>query len=350
MKNFALVGLFAFVAATGLLGCSWDSGSDADSWSSSFEWVNFSGVYRAADDSILTQTTTQESTESTTGPGAGSVPSNERPTAPGTANGSGISRISASGNLSPGNIEPLSVSITLYAANGNLHSSYKDDGNGNLVGGIAPGVIIYKYGSWSVDFSSSMGAPEGGTWKATYRYYTDDGSVKPLPGNDTATTTTTGSSTTSTRTTATAVYFYNVVHKAQYITMSDDNGLSYSGRISKMQSTSGAQNTDIGQVAGDEQGNDGMHAKYTYYESPLPANGDQVVATFECSGPGGKIVGTLSGLVDVGVIKERRLDATLITGATADDINAVAPAVAITVAAAPAGTETVTTPSTTTED
>lgn len=333
MKRAAWLGVCAFGLAVGLVGCSWDTGDDADSWSSSYDWVNFSGVYRAADESALTQTTTQSSSETTTTSGTGATTANtNRPTAPGTANGSGISRISAAGTLSPGNVEPLSVRINLYAANGNLHSSYADDGNGNLVGGLAPGVIVYKYGTWSVDFSSSMGAPEGGTWSATYRYYTDDGSGSSGGNNDTSTTTTTdGSSSTSTHTTSAAVYYFNVQHKAQYLTLIDDNGLSYSGRIGKMQSASGAQNTDIDQVAGDEEANDGKFAKYTYYESPLPANGDQVIASFECTGSGGKIVGTLSGLVNLGVLAERRLDATLISGGTADDINAIAPAVTITV-------------------
>lgn len=329
MKRLVWLGTGVVALAMVFVGCNWDTGSDADSWSSAYDWVNFSGTYRAADGGILTITTEQSSTETTTTTGTGQDNTN-RPTAAGTANGSGISRTVAQGTLSPGDIVPGSVGITLYFASGAPHSSYGDDGAGNLTGGLAPGVIIYRYGSWRIDLSSIMGAPDGGSWRATYRYYVEEPGSS--GGEETSTTVSTGGSgSTSTTTTSDPIYFYTVQHKGQYVTLVDDSGRTYSGRISKIQSASGAQNTDIDQVAGDEEANDGKFAKYTYYESPLPANGDQVIASFECTGSGGKIVGTLSGLVNLGVLAERRLDATLISGGTADDINAIAPAVTITV-------------------
>jgi len=373
MKRFALLGIGFAMAAICITGCGFDTGSDADSWSSAYDWVNFSGVYRAADDSILT-TTTSTSGSTTGSTGEGTTSSSETTTIvtgngsttngssivasePGTANGDGISRLAASGTLSPGNIVPLSVRINLFTATGILHSSYTDDGEGNLRGGTAPGVVVYLHGGWSIDFSSSFGAPEGGTWSATYRYYpssTPGGGSSPSTTNSVSVVTTTtegtvstatggGDSTTSTRTTETAVYYYTVQHKGQYITLTDNNGFTYEGTIDSMASAAGAQNTDIGQVASDETGNDSsLHAKNTYYESPLPSDGDQVIATFQVSGAAGTVVGSLSGHVDKGVIQDRWLDGTAISGGAATAIKAVAPAVQVAVTATPTPTPTTT--------
>ncbi len=297
MKRIALLGVCVAVAMMGLAGCDWDTGSDATSWSSSYNWVNFSGVYRSAAGGLLvTDYTTTPSTPGST---------NELS---GKASGTGISRVSASGTLAPGNIVPGSVGINLYAANGNLHSSYQDDGNGVLLGGLAPGNISYNVGSWRVDFSSSMGAPEGGRWEATYRYYVSNS----------------GSSGSGARPGSTgSIYSFTVLQQGQHLTFTDNNGATYSGYIGEMRTASGTERTD-------EEG------KF------MPTDGDTMIATFECAGVSAammqiKIVGTLQGTVASGVFTGRTLNGTWIEqGGKTGDINGQTTSVAI----APAATTT----------
>jgi hypothetical protein len=45
MKRMALIGILAAVAAVAMVGCDWETGDDATSWSDSYNWVNFSGTY-----------------------------------------------------------------------------------------------------------------------------------------------------------------------------------------------------------------------------------------------------------------------------------------------------------------
>ena len=53
MKRVVWLGFWVTVLAVGLVGCEWNTGDDAESWSSSFNWVNFSGVYRGAGGGLL---------------------------------------------------------------------------------------------------------------------------------------------------------------------------------------------------------------------------------------------------------------------------------------------------------
>lgn len=290
MKRIGLLGVCISVAMMGLVGCDWDTGSDATSWSSSYNWVNFSGVYRSAAGGLLvTDYTTTPSTPGST---------NE---VSGKASGTGISRVSASGTLAPGNIVPGSVRITLYAANGNLHSSYQDNGNGVLLGGLAPGTISYVVGSWGVDFSSSMGAPEGGRWEATYRYYVSNS----------------GSSGSGAKPGSTGtIYSFTILQQGQHLTFTDNNGATYTGYIGEMRTASGTERSD-------EEG------KF------MPTDGDTMIATFECAGVSAalmqvKIVGTLQGTVASGVFTGRTLNGTWIEqGGKTGDINGQTTSVAI---------------------
>ena len=53
MKRIAWIGVVAAVLALGLAGCEWETGSGADSWTSAYDWVNFSGVYRGTTTTVL---------------------------------------------------------------------------------------------------------------------------------------------------------------------------------------------------------------------------------------------------------------------------------------------------------
>ncbi len=45
MKRMALIGILATVAAVAMVGCNWDTGNEATSWTDTYNWVNFSGTY-----------------------------------------------------------------------------------------------------------------------------------------------------------------------------------------------------------------------------------------------------------------------------------------------------------------
>ena len=130
----------AAVAALGLMGCEWDTGSDAENWSSSYDWVNFSGVYRGASGGLLV-------TDYTTTP---ALPgSTNVVTLSNDSQGSfALGQSSFSGTLDHGNVVPGSVVITLYSNGGEALRSFSDDGNGVL--GTSEGTIQYVSGSWTI--------------------------------------------------------------------------------------------------------------------------------------------------------------------------------------------------------
>ncbi len=310
MKRFAWIGVGVVALAVGIVGCSWETGDDATSWSSSYNWVNFSGTYRNSTGPYLV-------TDYTTTPGSEAYTEEKN----GSAEGSGVTAVSAAGNLGKAKIVPGSVLIKLYAANGNLHSSYSDNGNGVLSGGVATGNVSYDAGSWNVDFSAGLNGPAGGTWKATFRYYVyQDGTA---PSGQTA-----GS-------TRVSIYVFNVTHSGQNLTFVDNNGSAYTGKIGAIRSASGAENTDIEQVANDEK----SAGKITYYESELPEDGDSVIATFECSGVSAammqvKIVGSFQGTVASGVFTGRTLTGTWIElGGKTGDVRGQTTAIEVQTAA-----------------
>lgn len=45
MKRIALIGILATLTAMAIVGCDWETGSKANSWSDTYNWVNFSGTY-----------------------------------------------------------------------------------------------------------------------------------------------------------------------------------------------------------------------------------------------------------------------------------------------------------------
>ena len=297
----------AAIIAVGLVGCSWDTGSDADSWSSSYDWVNFSGVYRGVSGGLLvTDYTTTPSI-----PGSTNIVSvkNESQTS------ISLNQTEYAGKLSKTPIVPGSVALDFG------YFSASDDGNGILTGPMGDGTISYTSGAWT--YSGAAAAVAAGTVRATYsQYISNTGSAGSgaVPGS-----------------TRFSIYSFNLSHQGQKLTITDNNGAIFTGHIKKMQSTSGYQNTDISQVGANEQRNDSLlAAKLTYQESPLPENGDTIVANFECSGTSAagipvRIVGTLQGTVAAGVFSGRRMDGTWIeVGGKTGDINAVTTSVPVT--------------------
>ena len=287
MKRFALIGMWVAVLAVGIMGCSWETGDNATSWSSSYNWVNFSGSYRGVGGGLLVT----DYTSTPTIPGVTNIyaATESGGTMP-------IKGTKASGKVSHGSIVPGSVMITVGS-----NATLSDSGKGGLLTGNGTGSVDYLGGTWSIEIDAAAADwDKANPISVSYSYIISrDGSSSSgaLPGS-------TGS-----------IYSFQVLHEGQHLTFTDNNGAVYTGVISEIRSASGAQNTDIGPVGADETAND--TAKLTYYESPLPANGDTIVATFECSGRSAamrnvKIVGTLHGAVSAGNFVNRRLDGTWI--------------------------------------
>lgn len=322
MKRNAWIGVLAAVLAIGLAGCEWETGSGSDSWSSSFDWVNFSGTYRSAAGGLLvTDYTTTPST-----PGSTNVMA-----VTGESQGTFVVNQTAfSGNLDNGNIVPGSASIYLYNDGGTLRTLI-DNGNRVLTSGADSGTIDYISGAWSINFNPLNPVTEAGRIRANYSYQiSNSGSAGSgaRPGS-------TGS-----------IYSFVVVHKGQNLTVTDNNGAVYEGKISEIRSASGAQNTDIGQVGDDESANDNVsqRAKYTYYESPLPEDGDVIIASFDCSGVSHagvpvRITGVFQGTVAAGVFTGRTMSGTWIEAyGKTGDINGQTTSLPITTVSADAGT------------
>lgn len=272
MKRTAWFGVVAAIAALGLAGCDWDTGSDATNWSSAYNWVNFSGTYRSAAGGILvTDYTTTPST-----PGSTNVVkvSNK-------AQGSFVAgQVGFSGSLNP-NTVPGSVTIKLYRDNGDLMGSYADNGNG-VLGGNSEGNVQYTPGTWNLTLNTGyITAP--GVVRADYSYYVSNvgtgGGAQPGSSGKT-------------------IFAFNVEQMGQHLTITDNNGAVYKGYIREMRTASGAER-------GDEA---------TRY---MPVDGDTMIATFDCSGTSSagvnvKLVGSFQGTVAGGVFTGRTITGTWI--------------------------------------
>lgn len=316
MKRFALIGMALAASLAGLVGCDWDSGDDAESWSSAYDWVNFSGVYRGIGGGLLvTDYTTTPSI-----PGVTNVYS--RTESGGTMAQQGTQ---ASGKVSHRPLVPGSVMITV----GN-NATLSDPGKAGILTGNGTGTVNYEGGTWSISIDPALA---------------DWDHANPISVSYSYTVSSDGSSSSGAQSGATrvSIYSFNVNHSGQNVTLVDNNGATFSGKISQIRSVSGAQNTDIPQVADDEQAH---RAKATYYESELPADGDVIVASFEASGTSAayvpvRIVGTFEGAVSASVFTSRQLDGTWIeTGGKTGNINAQTESVAIQVTTDTAVTDT----------
>lgn len=295
MKRFALVGVCVAAVAVGIVGCDWDTGSDATSWSSSYNWVNFSGVYRSAAGGLLvTDYTTTPSTPGST----------NTLTVKDESQGSFVVGQQAfSGKLKNGNVSPGSLVISLYNSSGTVIRSFSDNGNG-VLGSASEGTIEYVSGAWTITLGQLVPAQSAGVVLASYSY---------LVSNS-------GSAGTGARPGSTgSIYSFTVLQQGQHLTFTDNNGATYAGYIGEMRTASGTERSD-------EEG------KF------MPTDGDTMIATFECTGVSAalmqiKIVGTLQGTVASGVFTGRTLNGTWIEqGGKTGDINGQTTSVAISTA------------------
>ena len=303
MKRFALIGMCVAVVAVGIAGCDWDTGSDATSWSSSYNWVNFSGVYRSAAGGLLvTDYTTTPSTPGST----------NTLTVKDESQGSFVlGQQVFSGKLKNGNISPGSVVISLYNTSGVVIRSFADNGNG-VLGSSSEGTVEYTSGAWTITLGQLVPAQSAGIVRASYSYLVSN----------------TGSTGSGARPGSTgSIYSFTLLQQGQHLTLTDNNGATYSGYIGEMRTASGTERTD-------EEG------KF------MPTDGDTMIATFECTGISAammqiKIVGTLQGTVAASVFTGRTLNGTWIElGGKTGDINGQTTSVPITTTTTAATTDT----------
>ncbi|MCX7818697.1 MAG: hypothetical protein N2652_05750 [Kiritimatiellae bacterium] len=226
-----------------LVGCDWEAGSGAQTVSNRYNWVNFSGVYRAVSGAFLVNE-----------PGSGgsattNTVSGER-VATAVAGQSTYAGVLSRRRVLPGTFQIVAGVYVLT-----------DNGAGVLSGSGKTGSIVYQTGAWSIDLLGAW-PPAGTPILATYQYLDDAD-----PGSSGG-----------------GLYTFSITQSGNAITIVDSSGGTYSGRISSIRSTGG--------VSSDE-------ASVT----PLqPVVGDTLVASFEAEGRSRagvavKIVGTLSGTV-----------------------------------------------------
>ena len=301
MKRFAWIGIGVAALAVGIAGCSWETGDDATSWSSSYNWVNFSGVYRGVGGGLLV-------TDYTTTPSIPGVTNTYNETeSGGTLPARGTSK---SGKVSHGSIVPGSFIVTVGSI-----ATLSDSGKAGVLTGSGSGSVDYAGGTWSIEIDTWSTVDQQISVSYSYTVSRDGTNAG-------------GAESGATRV---SIYSFNVSHSGQNLTITDNNGSTYTGKIKEIRSASGAENTDIEQVANDEK----SAGKITYYESELPEDGDAIVATFECSGVSSalmqvKIVGTFQGMVAASIFTSRRMDGTWIElGGKTGDINASTSEVAI---------------------
>lgn len=293
MKRVCSVVLSAAAAIGLLAGCEWDTSGDGNSWSDSYNWVNFSGTYRNSNGGMLvTDYTTTPST-----PGATNTFS--RTESGGTL---AAQSLAASGVVKYKPIVPGSVTVRIGS-----DIALSDNGEGVLAGSGGTGSVSYTGGTWSFSLQNTQWSALSRKISVSYAYsVSNDGTSG---GNAKA-----GS-------TGKAIYSFVVAQQGQNLTITDNNGAKYTGRIGEIRSTSGATPDNSKSTA--EGG------------KVLPKDGDVIVAPFNCKGTsaagmGVTITGTFQGSVASGVFTGRTMQGTWIeSGGKTGDINGTTVSVAI---------------------
>lgn len=301
MKRVLSMVAFAAAVAGLVAGCEWDtSRKNNASWSDSYNWVNFSGTYRGTSGGMLvTDYTTTPSTPGSTNTFTYSEKGGKL----------AAKTLAASGVTKYKSIVPGSVTIRVGS-----DIALADNGEGALSGSGGTGTVSYTGGTWSFQLDDTQWSASARSIQVDYSYtVSNEGSAG---GN--------AKSGVSGR----SIYSYVVVQQGQNLTITDNNGAQYKGRIGELRSTSGttpanSKETSAGGIV-------------------LPKDGDTIVATFNCKGSStaGKVVtitGTFQGTVAAGVFTGRTMQGTWIeSGGKTGDINGSAASIAI-----PTSTETV---------
>lgn len=281
--------LLVSVAMALLLGCEgdWTSGGGVEDWNDSYNWVNFSGVYRGIGGGVLV-------TDFSATPGT-----------PGTTNqvdeeviatGNGASTY-FEGTLDHAPVVMGSVQIDVQGV-----GTFTDNGTANLDGPAGTiGTIDHGTGGWSIDCGPV--APDAGAHLTANYLYSVGGSAgdsAPDPGSSGVT-----------------IYSFTVHQEGNVLAIVDNNGRTYEGNFGSVRTSGGASNGDT------------------------PAAGDSVIGQYTASGVSAagfhvNLVGTFQGVVTASgsgfYLADRKMYGTWIEeGGTEGDINGEASPVAISV-------------------
>jgi hypothetical protein len=297
MKRIAWIGLCAVALALGVAGCGWDTGGDAVSWSSDYNWVNFNGTYRGVGGGLLV--TDYSTTPSI--PGVTNIYTKTE--SGGTMPARGTTK---SGQVSHGSIVPGSFMVTVGSI-----ATLSDSAKNTVLSGNGSGTVNYEGGTWNIVIDTpDLSAAHNITISYSYTV-TRDGTASSgaQPGS-------TGK-----------IYSFVVVQQGEHLTFTDNNGATYTGYIGELRTASGTERNDA-------------------EDKFLPVDGDTVIANIECKGTSAalrsvKIVGSLQGTVAGGVFTDRRLNGTWIEmpGKTGD-ISGQTATVAIPTGTTDTGTDT----------
>jgi hypothetical protein len=291
--------LLVSVVTALLLGCEgWTTGGGVDDWNDSYNWVNFSGVYRGIGGGVLV-------TDYSATPGT-----------PGTTN-SVEDELIAEGNGSATFFEgsfahrPVVMGSLVIDVQG--VGTFTDNGTANLDGPAGTiGTVDHGAGSWSIDCGSI--APDNhADLTASYLYSTGGTSGDSAPDS--------GAS-------GVTIYSFTVHQEGNRLSIVDNNGKTYSGDFGSIRTSGGASSGDT------------------------PASGDTVIGQYSVSGESAsgfkvRMVGTFQGVVSGGSggttsggfsLSDRKMYGTWIEeGGREGDINGEASPVAISIST---GTET----------
>jgi hypothetical protein len=196
-----------------VMGCSWESGDSGDftAWNDSYNWVNFSGVYRAPSGGLIVTdyNGTPGSTETTV-------------TSPQDTLGTSVaSQHTYSGTLANRPVSAGSMTVDCVG----FH--FADNGSGTLVGSVAgtSGTINYTTGVWTLNLGA-LDFGEGNRIAVTYKYVEGATTGSTDPGN-----------------TGPGIYSFVVAQTGNILRFTDSSGARYEGYISGV-STPGGNPTD----------------------------------------------------------------------------------------------------------
>jgi hypothetical protein len=230
--------VLAFVLV--VAGCEWEGSGSGGTWSDSYDWVNFSGVYRPVSGKtfVVSIYAPAESTPSSTGTGSDIL-------------GTGDSIESTfSGTLNNIPISAGSVSVTdgteIFedgASNQQLVSAYGSHGSVN-----------YKTGAITVTFRLPPGA--GNSIVVTYTYFVEGTTENPASGS------------------STEIYALTVTQTGNMLSFTDSNGGTYSGQFDGISTPTGtSSNVTVSSTV-----------TATFEASGTEANGQQVTIAGAFSG------------------------------------------------------------------
>lgn len=280
---FAAAGLLAIALVAG---CEWSAGSSAESFTDRYNWVNFNGIYRGVNGGLLV-------TDYTATPGVADVNNRTSREVVGAGNGvtSRFTGVARYGNIVPG---------TFVVEAGNMY--WYDDGSNDLTAvgpGAVDGRIVYETGAWMIEGV----VPAGVQIIIRYAYIVD---------SDQTNVTRPGSGASRIR-----IYSFTVVQEGERLTITDNNGSTYTGAISRVV-------TNAGSSLDAPQG------------TTRPVEGTSVTAHFSVTGRSAanvnvRIAGVFTGAVDISTnrlvqVTNRRMQGTWIEmpGKTGD-VNGIAP-------------------------